>query len=187
MSDTPSGKFDQIRERARKLDQTICSVQHSAEYAAVVGVLSGLGFIVAPGFAPRPSSKVDLSIAISIGTIAEPRILEVLPAAVLSFPRSFSHVERAPASFHEVLRALRRGTPGPEFEGIPFEKVRQAAERPVRNRRRKILSERRVSRTFRLSPGTIRTLSERAKKLGKDHTAYIELLIKRDAAAAPER
>lgn len=107
-------------------------------------------------------------------------MLEVLPAAVLSFPRSFLHPEKASPQFGEVVSALKSGKNGPDFERISFEKFLEA-NRPIKNKKRTIVAERRIPKTFRLSPATIKILAERSRIAGTDHTAYIETLIKRDA------
>jgi hypothetical protein len=152
-----------------------------------VGLLSGLGFLIAPGVRPLPKSKVDLNEAIAIGKAVEPRILEVLPAAVLSFPRSFLHAENVPPEFRTVLVALRTGRNGPTFEGIPFKKFLDAANRPIKNKKRKILAERRIPKSFRFSPAILNILIERSQRKGIDQTAYLEMLIAKDAAKENEQ
>src|SRR5262245_42288362 len=137
-------KFSRIKARARALSEEARAVRSSGAYTKVVGLLSGLGFLVAPDVRPLPTSKVDLSEAIAIGKAVEPRILEVLPAAVVSFPRSFLHFDRCPEGFKELVRALKARREGPGYEGIAFEKFLEAANRPTKNRKRKVLEERRI-------------------------------------------
>ncbi len=173
--------FAQIKARARALREEAQAIRSSSSYARVVGVLSGLGFLIAPGIKPLPTSKVELEEAIAIGKAVEPRILEVLPAAVLSFPKSFLHIEKSPENFKEVVSALKCGKAGPDFEGVSFKKLREAANRPTKNGRRKLLAERRIPKTFRFSPEVIDAMKEQARRRGSDYTTYIEMLIRRDS------
>lgn len=174
-------RFSSIRAKARGLSSKLQALQNSTSYTKVVGLLSGLGFLIAPDVRPSSTVKVDINDAISIGRLAEPRVLEVLPAAVVSFPKSFLHLENSPQIFREIVDALKSGRPGPAFEGISFEKFFEAANRPTKNRKRKIISERRISKTFRFAPETIKALTEQSRKNGSDNTSYLEMLIRRDS------
>jgi hypothetical protein len=170
--------FSRLKERARLLHEKKRILRNSSAYARVVGVLSGLGFLIAPEVRPSPRSKVDLLDAITIGRTFEPRILEVLPAAVLSFPGSFLHKEQAPQVFQEILSALRAGKNGPDFETASFKKILEAAKRPTKNKRRKAVGERRISKTFRFAPETLARLKGIAEQSGKNYTEVIEMLVK---------
>jgi hypothetical protein len=117
----------------------------------------------------------------------EPRILEVLPAAVLSFPRSFLYLDKAPKAFTAVVNALRLGHQGPDLGAIPFNKMLEAANRPVKDRRRKVVNDRRLSKTYRFSQMTLRIIAERARQEGITHTHYLERLVAQDRSdIAPE-
>ncbi len=174
-----NNRHQDIKEKADQLRRKADLTRSSNEYQRVVGVLSGLGFLVAPGVQPLPRSKVSISLALEIGAI-EPRILEVLPAAALSFPRSFLYLDKAPQAFIAVVNALRLGHQGPYLGAIPFDKLLEAANRPVKDRRRKMASDRRLSKTYRFSQITLRIIAERARQEGITHTHYIERLVARD-------
>lgn len=174
--------FSEIRARAKILSEQARALRHSGSYKRVVGVLSGLGFLIAPDVKILSSSKIDLVDAISLGRSVEPRILEVLPAAILSFPASFLHLEKTPEVFQEVIRALKSGRNGPDFEGITFEKFFEAANRKTKNRKRRIITERRIPKTFRLSHGTIQAITEQSRARQIDRTAYIEMLVAHDCS-----
>lgn len=135
--------------------------------------------MVAPEVSPSPTIKIDVNQALEIGHEVEPRVIEVLPAAVISFRHSFMHLERAPAAFQKVVEALRLGKEGPSFAGIPFRKFVDAANRPLPDKRRKRLCDLRKSKTFRFSPQTIKQLEELAKRDGVGQTEVLERLITR--------
>lgn len=168
-------KFSVIK--AKILHQTAREAQSSTSYKRVVGTLSGLGFLIAPDVKPLPSYKIDIEEAIAIGRSVEPRILEVLPAAIYSFPGSFLRLDKMPAELQEILSAFKTGKPGGSFEGISFDKLRDAAERPIKNRRRKVISERRIAKTYRLSPASIEMLRKKSESCGMNCTEYLEKLI----------
>ena len=174
-------KLPDIQAKAKILSSQLQALQNSPLYIKVVGLLTGLGFLITPDIRPTSTVKVDVNEAIRIGVLAEPRILEVLPAAVVSFPKSFLHLENSPPTFKEIVYALKSGRTGPAFEGISFEKFLEAANRPIKNKKRKIISERRISKSFRLAPHTIQVLKEQSKKRGIAITSYIEMLIMMDS------
>ena len=89
--------------------------------------LDTLGFLVAKGFLKtnmpvllRPNKRLRLDDALWAGEHVEPRILEVLPAAVLRLGRHFDlNPERHP-DLANVVASLRAGeTDGKEFRGVP--------------------------------------------------------------------
>jgi hypothetical protein len=175
--------YELIKAKAKLLRDKAEEIRRSPSYVRVIGVLSGLGFLVAPGIRKLANSKVTIEEAMSIGLAVEPRVLEVLPAAMLSFPRSFMHLEKAPQELIEVTQALRLGKRGNDFFGVPFQKIVEAANHPIKNRKRKVLDERRISRTFRFSQQSLNALTLRAKESGLSQTAYLEKLVALDSAS----
>lgn len=179
-------RLAEIKNRVKLQNQKSKEIYTSNAYLRTIGVLSGLGFLIAPDIKPLPTSKVEFDDAFTIGTTIEPRVLEVLPAAVLSFPKSFLHLEKAPPIFKEILRALKRGEDGPDFCGIKFSKFLEAANREVKNKKRKPLKDRKVPKTYRLSPAIIEIILDRSSKLGIDQTTYIENLVREAAERNPK-
>ncbi len=170
-------KYKDIKNRLKVINDQNKEIHNSASYLRVIGVLSGLGFLIAPNIKPCANSKIDFEEAFKIGISIEPRVLEVLPAAILSFPKSFLHYEKASVEFKQLVEAIRKGKVGADYNGIKFDKFYQAAIRPIKNRKRKIMTERRISKTFRLRPAVVNEITRRSKELGLDQTAYIESLI----------
>ena len=173
--------YSQIKARVKLLNDKTRETINSPSYARVVGVLSGLGFIIAPDIKPLPTSKIEFEEALKIGISVEPRVIEVLPAAVLSFPKSFLHLEKAPPIFKEIVQALKKGIIGPDYQGVKFQKFLEAANRQIKNRKRKPLSERRIPKTFRFTPATVQFIAKRASELNLNQTTYIEKLINMDS------
>jgi hypothetical protein len=144
--------------------------------------LNVMGFLVAKGFLganyplPRlPNKKLFLEDAVWAGKNLEPRILEVLPAAVLRLGAHFDYNPEKHVELAGVIKALKRGdTEGPEFYGVPYAKAKAWIDLPLADGRTKRLGEKKVPRTFRLAPAAARKLKEMAARLGCTETEFLE-------------
>jgi hypothetical protein len=124
---------------------------------------------------------LDISEAINCALNYEPRILEVLPYAVLRFPASFTGTDKAPEKFNAVLRALKANADvGPDLAGIPFSIYKRWANLTLLDKRTKPVSERRVMKSVRLHPSTIAEIKRRAKELNTTESEVIDLAFRRN-------
>lgn len=169
-----------VRVRAKLKSEALQELKNSTKYRRVIGLLTSLDLLVSVEPVPKTVSKVELKDVLEIGRKVEPRVLEVLPAALLSSPKSFFHIDEAPEDLQQVVSALEKGEEGPDFESVPFKKIYEAANRPVKDKRRKRVSERRVSKTFRFSRDIWNALQKQCHASGMDYTAYLESLVHRD-------
>ena len=108
--------------------------------------LNTMGFLTAKGFLgynrpihEMPNARIPLEDAIWAGENVEPRILEVLPAALARLPKHFT-LTRNPAPgtkrLMETAKALRKGaTLGEPCLGVAFQKARVWMDLPLRDRR----------------------------------------------------
>ncbi len=147
--------------------------------------LDTMGFLVAKGFLRTnlevrltPNKRLSIDDAIWAGQNVEPRILEVLPAAVL---RLGKHFDLDPARHKDLTQTMdrlrRRETKGADFLGMPYEKIRMWAELPLRDKRVKAVTEKKVVKTFRLEFAALERLRKIAKKNGITETKALERLI----------
>ncbi len=147
--------------------------------------LETMGFLVAKGFLKTnmrvpflPSQKLRIKDAVWAGLNVEPRILEVLPAAVLRLEKHFDLDPIEHRELAQVVEQLRkRDEKGEDFCGVPFEKLRVWAELPLRDKRVKAVTEKKVIKTFRLDPLAIERLRKIAKEKGVCETQALESLI----------
>lgn len=147
--------------------------------------LETCGFLVAKGFLKTnmdvpllPNKRIRLDDALWAGQHVEPRILEVLPAAVLRLEKHFDFDPLRYPDLAETIEHLRQGDKkGPEFRGMPFEKLRQWVNFPLPDKRMKKLAEKKILKTFRLDPRAVARLKEMAKKKGVTETELVEGLI----------
>ncbi len=147
--------------------------------------LDTMGFLVAKGLLktnlplrPEPNKRLRLDDALWAGEHVEPRILEVLPAAVLRLGRHFDlDPERHKDLAHVVANLRASKADGNEFRGVPYAKIRLWADIPLSDRRVKPVGEKKVPKTFRLTPRSIERLRALARKEGISETAVLENLL----------
>ena len=141
-----------------------------------------MGFFLAKGFLNAnqdipllPNLRVSVRNAIWAGENIEPRILEVLPAAIVRLPRHFdlSKVTH-PALYATVEKLKRQDAEGEPLWGIPYRKLKRWLDLPLPDGRLKPLGDRRVTMTFRLRPASITRLKRRARELGCTATEALE-------------
>jgi hypothetical protein len=144
----------------------------------VLGFLVAKGLLVAPHVTPMSSLKLRISDAINVGLTSEPRVLEVLPAALLHFPRSFLGYEEMPEKLKETLSCIRLGKPsGPSLGGIPYSAMLRWANEPLLDKRTRPERERKVTKAFRLKRSTLEKLSLSAARAQMTETAFLEKLL----------
>ena len=141
-----------------------------------------MGFLVAKGFLKTnqdlpllPNQRILIVDAVWAGMNVEPRILEVLPAAILRLPRHFDlDPVRHEQLFATVERLKKQKQKGPLLWGIPFEKLKTWAYLPLKDRRMKDFGKKKVTKTFRLKPEVVRRLKQLAKRQNCTETEALE-------------
>ncbi len=151
-------------------------------YRKTMGFLTAKGFLRTNQDIPFAGNKrIALDDAIWAGKNIEPRILEVLPAAVLRLPLHFDFDPLKHRELAAVVDRLRRREPdGPEFNGMPYSKVKLWVDLPLRDRRVKSHAEKKLVRTYRLRPEVVERVRHLADELGCTETEVIERRILAD-------
>ena len=168
-----------VIKRAQDQAAKIRILRKEPRFLLVMGFLSAKGLLIGADVPPLPSVKVSIADAIWAGTEVEPRILEVLPAALIAFPRSFIGRQHLPPDLARIVAAIRRGwAPETSFGGIQVVKMLEAARRPLRDRRAKAVGQKKVPKTFRLDPEICARLTRLAAARHVSATALLEELIK---------
>ncbi len=147
--------------------------------------LKVMGFLVAKGFLytnqsihKLPNQRINIDDAIWAGINVEPRILEVLPAAVLRLGKHFDFDQKTRKELARVIECLhQRKEEGPAFMGMPYRKVKQWADFPLRDRRVKSVINKKIVKTFRLDPKAFEKLVKVARERGSNMTEVLESLI----------
>lgn len=144
----------------------------------VLGFLMAKGLLVGEDIPLCGDVKLDIEDALWVGAKVEPRVLEVLPAALIHFPKTFMRKAHMPKDLSEVIEAIRaRKTQGPDFRGMRFRTMRKWANRGTTDRRTKPLAKIKVNKTLRLAPAALEALASGARKAGLSETHYIEQLL----------
>lgn len=167
--------IEKIKEKAKQDKKN----RADRRFLDVMGLLIAKGFLKTnlPIF-PLPNKRLYIEDAIWAGQNVEPRILEVLPAAVLRLGKHFEFNPGRHKELVEILAQLRkRESAGPAFFGIPYSKVRIWTDFPLRDKRVKSIEEKKVVRTFRMNPLALTRLRQIAKEKGTSETSVIEQLI----------
>ncbi len=143
--------------------------------------LQAMGFLVAKGFLktnqpiPRlPNKRICLVDAIWAGKNVEPRILEVLPAAVLRLPNHFDLDPAAHPELFAAIEKLKKQEQGESLWGVPYEKYKFWTHLSLPDKRIKAITEKKITKTFRLSPAFISMLRDRSKQLKCSETEVLE-------------
>jgi hypothetical protein len=123
--------------------------------------------------------RIDANDAVWAGVHVEPRIIEVLPAAILHFPKTFTGLDALPKTLIEILYLIQEdATEGPDFHGIEFNKMKFWANIQLKDKRTKPNQEKRQPRTFRLRPEILKKLEllvKSGKYLNQTHALEVAL------------
>ncbi len=142
-----------------------------------------MGFLVAKGLlytnqniTPLPNARLKIKDVIWAGEQIEPRILEVLPAAICRFTKHFEKNEDK--ELLAVIAAIKkRQEDGPDFRGIPYKKLTTWLNLNLKDKRTKTVNEKRIPKNFRLKPETTIKLRKLAEINKTTETDFLEMLI----------
>jgi hypothetical protein len=155
-------------------------------YTRTIGFLVAKGFLHANRDIPKtPNIRISIEDAVWAGKNVEPRILEVLPAAVMRLEKHFDYNPEEHIDLRRVIEQLKQNIDG-EFLGIPTEKIRPWLNIRLKDRRTKGLAEKKVIKTFRLSPGTIKRIKDLKTKMKISETELLEKLFDGTLVTLPE-
>ncbi len=174
---------DEAVKRAKALAGKFAQKLTDPRYVKVMGLLVGKRLLYG-NIKPTPSIKISIEDAIWVGRNIEARVLEVLPATLLHFPRAFLRKNNMPEELKRVLDHLRHNPyakEGPDLYGISFKLYSRWTREYVGDKRVKPLDQKKIMKTYRLSPSILAKLSKGAKQKGLNETEYLEQIV--DAAA----
>ena len=135
--------------------------RNDPRFHMIIGLLKAKGLLDTNLNIPAlPNVRLDLHDVIWAGRVVEPRILEVLPAALIRFPKNFFNFEALPNEIKEIVRCIQEDRPGNNFEGLEFKKMKFWANAPLKDKRIKTLEDKKVSKIFRLKKDSIRKLQQ---------------------------
>jgi len=151
-------------------------------FKKTIALLKGKGLLDTNlPIAAATGMKLQLRDALWAGKHVEPRILEVLPAAIMHYRRNFLGTDQMPEGLGQVIKAIQANADtGPDFEGIPFEKMKHWANIKLRDGRTKPVNEQKVAKFLKLPQKHINKIQQLvAAGKYKDQTSAIEDAIER--------
>ncbi len=146
-------------------------------FKKTIGMLKAKGLLQTNLSIPaRTGAKIELKDALWAGRNVEPRILEVLPAAIMHHRANFLGLDNTPKEIQVILKAIRENAEnGPDFEGITFAKMKHWANVQFKDKRTKPAKELRLPKTLRFKADTIAKLKRIiAAGKAKDLTSAFE-------------
>lgn len=147
----------------------------------VLGFLIAKGLLLGRHIPNCPNVKIPIEEALWVGNTVEPRVIEVLPAALLHFPKTFIGITKIPQLLKEIIAHIKKHkTEGPNYNGILYRDMKTWAERILPDKRTKPLSEIRINKTYRFNVQVLQKMHKLAKAQKVSITQYLENLINRD-------
>jgi hypothetical protein len=170
---------ERLLNRIRKRAQADAKLRLDPRYLTTMGFLVAKGFLKANRPLPAlPNQRLRIEDALWAGKNVEPRILEVLPAAVLRLGR---HFDLDPEQHPELARVIHQlktfAVKGDDFLGMPFAKIKVWADFPLRDKRVKASREKKIVRTYRFSPAVLDLLKKKAQAENCTETEILEKLV----------
>ncbi len=170
-------KREDILEQAKRAAALNKKNRRDPRYLRTIGFLVAKGFLFTNHQIPRtPNIRIDIEDAIWAGENVEPRILEVLPAAVMRMKKHFNYNPAIHTELRKVIELLEENMAG-EFFGITTEKLKLWLNNRLKDGRVKKFEEKKVMKTFRFSPSTIEKINMLKKKTKLSETKILEKLI----------
>ncbi len=170
----------QFQKRAKKLD----ALRNDKRYTEVIAFLSAKGLLESNKIKAhyKRGQKIPLTHFLWAAKNLEPRIYEVLPAAILHFPTSIESPDNdLPEDLAAILKHLKTGkNEGPTYKHADYSLIKKWANTTLTDKRAKPLSEKKIARTFRLKPDTIAQIRAGAQMLGISDAEFLEQLIHRE-------
>lgn len=123
--------------------------------------------------------KLYFKDALWTGKNLEPRVLEVLPAVALRLPKEIIYND-VPKAFLNAVEAMKNNkAKGPDFMGVPYLKYKVWLNLKLNDKRTKPLNQKKIMKSFRLSPSCITKLEDKIKETGMSGSQIIESLLNR--------
>ena len=124
---------------------------------------------------PRWRKKISVADALWVGENVEPRVLEVLPAALVRFPSCFKGA--IPKDLLETIESVSKMNLEGFFRNMPLKKVAFWFEAEISDKRSVPFNERKVVKSFRIKNRHLQKLAQIAASLGKTESQIIESFI----------
>lgn len=167
---------ERIRQKAAQNEAN----RKDVRFKKTIAFLKGKGLLHTNlPIAGGTSIRLNIEDVLWAGRNVEPRILEVLPAAILHFPKNFLNLDKLPDGFATIVKNIRANKDqGDDFEGVRYAQMKHWANMQLKDKRTKPAKFLKRTKTFRLHQTTIDKL-QKIVAAGdyEDQTSAIEAAI----------
>jgi hypothetical protein len=167
----------QLQKRAKRRHAELTRVWADPRYKQVIGRYVSAGLLTTTTGIQPNSQAIALKDALWAG-LAEPRILELLPALIVKRPALFSDVTDLPDDLRAAVSALRRHERPKDFRGIPGATLLRWL--PAVGQRGKVPSR---LKSFRLQQQDLELLDRLSQELGLSQTDVLRRGLRHLAAS----
>lgn len=170
--------IEDIIKRAEVLAKLHEHRKKDSRVARVLGFLKAKGLLLVDWLPARRSIKFNLADALWVGENVEPRVLELLPAVVVHFPKTVTNMDKLPRELTQIIKLLKVQAPtGPSYQDFSYEQFRIWTEFKPKDKRVVPLSEKKLMRSFRLKRKVAAKLTELAQAAQVSEAELIERFI----------
>lgn len=166
-------------EKINQLAQQDKQRRQDPRYLKIMGFLVAKGFLHTNKMIPlNPNEHMNLEDAVWAGRFVEPRILEVLPAAYERFKKHFTGDLDTVEKLEQIIDCIQQQDCHEiDFYGMSIEKIKPWFFIRLRDGRSKPLDRRKVSKSYRFKPETIKILKNIKDRTGRSETEILESLV----------
>lgn len=124
--------------------------------------------------------KISIIDALFVGEHFEPRVLEVLPAAILKFPSAWKNLNRMPEDLVDLLKAICSGEEARgDFRGIAYKNILKWCHANSCDRRTVPTNKYRVTLSLRLTRDLLKRVKDKASNRGVSVTSLVQEAIEK--------
>jgi hypothetical protein len=167
---------NQLRARAKRRHAALLVARRDPRYRRVLGRFVQAGLLTTTAEVKPYTAAVSVHDALWAGEL-EPRILELLPAAIVKRPGLFEDVHDLPEDLADAVHALRRNQEPAELRGIPGAALLRWL--PLLGHRNKLPSR---LKSFRLQVEDLELLERLSSTLHATQTEVLRRSLRRLAA-----
>ncbi|HMO18386.1 MAG TPA: hypothetical protein PKA63_08595 [Oligoflexia bacterium] len=166
--------LDKVQAKVRKHKR----LKNDPRVQSVLSFLVRKGFLISNERFNETRGVPSLSDLLFVAENFEPRVYNVIPAFIIHFRKSLEDLDALPAELLKITHAIEKGRElDVIYKGIHFREMKFSAEIKLNDKRVKVLGEKKVVKTFRLSPKVIAKLEEVALRESKNVTEVLEEMV----------
>lgn len=166
----------ELRARAGKKAAALQQARRDPRYRRALGRFVAAGLLTTTADVKPVRAPISVEDALWAGGV-EPRILELLPAAIIKRPSLFKDIRKLPPDIDAAVQALRKHRVPAELRGIPGAALQRWL--PVVGHRGKLPS---CLKSFRLQADDLELLERLSEKLGITQTEVLRRGLRRLAS-----